>query len=279
MSNQQLPYGQTAAEQRSKLPRILIGSAVVVAIAAATAVMTYKAFGPNSPTTGATTQASSNSAAPTTTNRPTPSTTALSSRPAPPSTVARKEMLLNGDELNSVMHATDIVAKLDWLHDEPVAANVTPIYCTAAAFPGTNIGYDAEKTNGFFMQQAYEDVPDDKPDHDVLEAVISYRSDEEAKQRWDTLNTSYFSRCANTKATYRDGNGGHFDVNVGQFIQTDNLLTTTVTGTSATPLKCQHSVALKGKLIIDVRACSRASVPTTETAAIIEQIQHKIDGR
>lgn len=278
MSNQYLPYGQPRAEQRSKLPRILVGGAVVVVIAAATAVVTYKAFGPESSTVAATESSSATATSTSPSDRPTPSA-APSPRPAPAAKVARREMLLNADELNSVMHATDIVAKLDWLHDQPVAANVTPTSCTPVAFPGTNIGYDAEKTSGFFLQQAYEDVPDDKPAHDVLEAVISYRSNDEAKQRWDTLNTSYFSRCVNTTATYRDGNGGHFDSNVGQFVQTDDLLTTTVTGTSATPLKCQHSVALRANLIIDVRACSRTSVPTAETAAIIEQIKHKIDNR
>lgn len=273
------PAGQRSP-QKSKRPQTLIGTLVALVLLAGAAAATFKFTGdgrhatPQRPVTAAASPS-------TTTTTTTPSPSAAASTAAAPRQLEAtnlRPLLLNAAEVNSAMNATEMVAKLDWLLETPPYISATPTPCAVAVMPGTKNAYWSNPSStGYLMQHTHEDVP--KPEHDVFQAIVLFHDDQEALAVLNKQKDLHLSKCNDTSATIRIGDGSHDEVQFGPLKQVGDTLTLSVRGVAPNTFKCQRAVTVQKNAIIDVRACNRQSIPTNEAVSIAQSVQRKISSQ
>ena len=195
------------------------------------------------------------------------------SRPpaAPPAPMVAPDalpgLLLPADQINQRMNTSGMTALP--LENAPLAGTVNPPHCTGVWGPAYQTTYNGSGFTGLVIQGVHRE-----PAHKVAQAVISFPDPGAAKAFYDK-QVADWNACRSSRVTWEFG-GNTNDVDVAVPAMTAGVMTVMIVPTNSQTAgqQCERDMALRGNVIVDVRACS----PTVGSAgfSIARAIADKI---
>jgi serine/threonine-protein kinase len=231
----------------------------------ATVASTTAAQIPAGPTTTVETEPSAES---------TPTPTGPPAVPPPPvptgptlATDALAPLLLPAEEVGKQLNITGASAMA--VETQPLGGNVAPPHCTGAWGPGYGTTYNGTGFTGMAIQGVTQGQ-----EYRIAQAVLAFPDPAAAQRVYDRLVTDW-NACQNTHAVFSyQGASTEIDIKTPRPIGDINTLMLVPTTSPVPGQQCERGMALRGNVIVDVRACSPTvgSAGYSITRAIADRI-------
>ena len=264
----------------------IVGAVVAVAAAAVAAVtLTGQGSGDDATPAAATTSVAQVPAGPTTTVPAEPSaqntqttTPRPSGSPAPPPPAptgptlapdALAGLLLPAAEIDTQLNITG-AADVGPVETTPLAGSVAPPHCTGAWGPAYAATFDGTGMTGIAVGLVAQGQ-----EVRVAQAAASFPDPAAAQRIFDRLLTDW-TACQNTHAVFSyQGAGTEVDIKAPRRIGDVHVLGLVPTTSPVPGQQCERGMALRGNVIVDVRACSPTigSGGLAITSAIADKIR------
>lgn len=283
----QPPEGGWKQQLQDKQWWIAGAVAAVAAAVVATVTMTGQDSGDDAAPTAATTSVAQVPAGPTTTvpAEPSAQTTATaaptpSGSPAPPppppaptgptlAPDALAGLLLPPAEIDKQLNISGS-ASVSAPESQPLGGSVEPPHCTGAWGPAYAATYDGTGFTGMII-----DVVALGQENRIAQSALAFPDSAAAQRIFDKLLADW-NACANTHATFSaQGAGTEIDIKAPRRIGDVHVLGLVPTTSPVPGQQCERGMALRGNVIVDVRACSPTigSGGLAITAAIADKIR------
>lgn len=258
----------------------------VAAVAVATVALTGQGSGDDATPAAATTSVSQVPAGPTTTVPSEPSsentpisTPTPSGSPAPPppppapsgptlAADALPGLLLPAAEIDKQLSITG-AASVGAPENQPLGGTVDPPHCAGAWGPAYAVTYDGTGFTGMVI-----DVVALGQETRIAQSALAFPDPAAAQRIFDKLLADW-GACANTHVKFSaQGAGTEVDIKAPRRIGDVHVLQIVPTTSPVPGQQCERGMALRGNVIVDVRACS----PTIGSGglAITQAIADKI---
>lgn len=242
----------------------LIGGAAALAIVLVIALIVAGSGGDDAPDDGPPTSPAQVPAGPTTTvpASPTAAPSAPPSQPPPPipwptlGVEALPGLLLPAEQISERMN-TPGMESMPVVH-RPLPGSLTPVHCTGAWGPAYADTYNGSGFTGIAVQGTFK-----QPAHQLVQAVVSFPDPRAAKQFYVDQGVAWIG-CKDVHVRYEKDGVTEADIGAAAF--TGDILSVMVIPTTSKVAgqQCEHSMAQRGNVVVDVRACS----PTVGSAGL-----------
>jgi hypothetical protein len=243
----------------------IIGALAAVVLLVGGTVATLNVGGGSAPSAGDDAAQTSTTASPTTAPS-TPPTVPVSALPGLLPSVDALKPIVGGTNL--VVDATSPLAAI-------TRATVNETDCVGTWMPGQKAAYDGSGYHGMQVQ-SISDHDDPLKLNQVTMSVAAFLTAEQAGQFMDAQSRQW-GQCANRTLTFTYPGTAPLHMDVGPVNTTSDGIRTVTQKLDYTPSQqhCDHALAVRDNVVIDVQACS--TTPGDHTVTIVRDITAKID--
>jgi serine/threonine-protein kinase len=182
-------------------------------------------------------------------------------------------LLLSTDEIGTIMASPGMVVAFSGdqqLNDSNAITGDQ--MCAGAWTPAQQVAYSASGRQPLAVQAVHAPGKDGFQ-LGVVQAVTAFVNPDEARKFFDA-QTRLWNECSNQSFTVTALYDPNMVWKLGQAANSGDTLTLPMNYTHDGPKSCQHALAVRGNIIVDVSACGPAI--TDQGAAIVDKIAAKI---
>jgi eukaryotic-like serine/threonine-protein kinase len=207
----------------------------------------------------------------------TPTTAPSTTQSAPPTVPvsALPGLLPSVDELKPMLGGGNLVVDATSPLATTTNAAVTERECIGVWMPGQNVVYDGSGYSGMQLQ-SISDHDDPRKLNQLTLSVAAFLTAEQASQFVETQSRQW-AQCANRSITFTYPERAPAHMELGAPSTTNDGILTVTQRLDFTPpdQHCEHALAVRDNVVIDVQSCS--TTPGEKAGTIVRDIAAKID--